>query len=263
MFEAIAKFGEREFSIWHDDAEDHVFKVISEAHAFYEASMLKELSRYLKPDNTVVDVGANIGNHAIFFAGVSEANVIAFEPNPRSYSLLLKNAEANKLSERIKARCLALSDSVGLTSWAPSSNPHNLGAATLEPGHDAGDVVLRTMDSELKGLAPRLIKIDTEGMEAHVLRGGLQIIEENRPILCIEAKTFDTFDEILDLLEPYRYLSVSTHNFSPTHVFLCETELVDWSALNLLSRSLAHNYIYLMDRIRETAEKAANSSNPK
>lgn len=52
-------------------------------------------------DKEVIDIGANIGDSAIYFAFRGATKVIAVEPLPKNYDSLKKNIELNKLSDRI------------------------------------------------------------------------------------------------------------------------------------------------------------------
>src|SRR5437867_8096389 len=63
---------------------------------------------------TLWDVGANVGTYALYAALRPAVSVIAFEPSPASHAALCQNVEANRLGERIRAFCVALSSRTGL-----------------------------------------------------------------------------------------------------------------------------------------------------
>ena len=66
---------------------------------FFEAMELEELRKVVKPGAHVVDVGANTGNHTIFFAGPMEAaSVVPFEPLPAAAAALRASVERNALT---------------------------------------------------------------------------------------------------------------------------------------------------------------------
>lgn len=131
-----------------------------------------------------LDIGANIGNHALFFAPHC-VEVWAFEPNPRTGVLLELNAT---LAPNVRVFKMGLSDSPGsATLHVPADN---IGMATLQPGA-AGQAVACTLAclDELPELADRrvaLVKIDVEGHEAPALRGGLQMLRRERPTVVFE-----------------------------------------------------------------------------
>ena len=66
-----------EFTLAHSDPDDHIFRTIQSSHSFYESPFLHYVSHFLSPGDRVIDVGANIGNHVVFFAGVCKCDAIA------------------------------------------------------------------------------------------------------------------------------------------------------------------------------------------
>lgn len=136
---------------------------------------------------TVLDIGANIGNHALYFADHFK-RVISFEPHPRTFKVLALNAE---LAPNIVCHNLGLSDHSGTAVL--SVNPSNIGKASIT--HNAGSssfsVEIRTLDS-MPGLEDvKLIKIDVEGHEHKVLSGARQTIRDRQPIILFEQHTDD------------------------------------------------------------------------
>lgn len=64
------------------DPQDHIFRWLEQQERFYEQEMLDFLAALVPAGGMVADVGANIGNHAVWFAGVMGCRVRAFEPIP-------------------------------------------------------------------------------------------------------------------------------------------------------------------------------------
>jgi FkbM family methyltransferase len=130
-----------------------------------------------------VDVGANIGNHALYFAIIRGATVHAFEPNPVALEYLNANVGANGADVHVHA--VGLSDADGRGEIAPAED---LGMARIEQ-KDSGEVELRSLDSYGLPAAPRIavLKVDVEGGEARVLVGALETIRTHRPIIAMEA----------------------------------------------------------------------------
>lgn len=157
------------------------------AGRFYEPEELEMIRQHCPPGAVFCDVGANVGNHALFalkFLRVSRA--ILFEPNPAAVALLQANIQLNGLA----ARCdlshlgLGLSDqpASGLGIEAPR---HNLGGARMTPGAGTLDVI--TGDAALAGVHVDFIKIDVEAMELQVLAGLAQTIARCRPRIMVEV----------------------------------------------------------------------------
>jgi FkbM family methyltransferase len=144
---------------------------------------------------TVLDVGANIGNHALFFSRYF-SRVVAFEPHPVTYQLLAFNAQfrpnitTHNFGLGDKAQTLELHEDA-LNAGA-SSAIH--GAQTSS--HDIPMQVKR-LDDVCRDLGPvDLVKIDVEGMEHGVLLGGAALIEAQKPVIVFEqlAQEFTAAD---------------------------------------------------------------------
>src|SRR5262249_895906 len=114
----------KDYSFVHADAEDHIFQHLQRG-GFYEASLVNRLSRLGKPGDVVMDAGANIGNHAVYFAGVCGCDVICFEPNPPAAQLLRFNIERNGLSRRVTIHEKALGERGASMRVDESGIPHN------------------------------------------------------------------------------------------------------------------------------------------
>lgn len=139
---------------------------------------------------TAIDVGASIGHHSVWFAAVCDLHVEAFEPV--YWWAVEANAEGHDITVH---RCL-LGDSEGVAGHE--------GIGRMRVG--AGDLPMRTLDSF--DLEPALLKIDTEGMEPQVLRGGLETIAQHRPVILAEAWGPNEHAAAAEILEPlgYRWL---------------------------------------------------------
>ena len=155
---------------------------------YYKNDILSSLMQLLT-DNTIsgacVDVGANIGNHAMFFAS-HFSQVLAFEQNPLPHRFLKLNQELS--NGVITSHQLALSDKSGTTKLA--TTPFNLGKSKVSSSSKT--VVLEIKTERFDNLAIDfqigLIKIDIEGHELEVLRGMQSLITNQRPLLAVETK---------------------------------------------------------------------------
>lgn len=155
----------------------------------YERAEFAALERVVRPGMTVVDVGANIGLHAVFFGSRIGASgrVFAFEPEPFNFRFLQTNVARNGLAN---VECLmqgagAHAGTLRLYLVEGTVGAHT--AAAVE-GATAIDVTVVRLDDALRDRAPRvdLIKIDVEGYEAQVLDGCAATLQRDRPALLIE-----------------------------------------------------------------------------
>jgi FkbM family methyltransferase len=137
----------------------------------------------LKPGDTFVDVGANIGYFTLLAASCVGQNgwCVAIEASPSIFDLLNENLELNNIGSRVRTVNLAASDQDGtLTVYGGPSG--NLGLTTMVPNHDLpiettiNAKPLKDILTEQEIGGARLIKIDVEGLEGPVVRGFLPIL---------------------------------------------------------------------------------------
>jgi FkbM family methyltransferase len=170
------------------------------------------------------DIGAHIGYHSLAFASLVGAGgqVVAFEPNPFNLSRMDMHLTRNPtLASRISVKTIALSDSSGVAEFrfsddvesSISSGGHLTSAlAPCDPwvyeSFGRTQVKTATID-ELVGsgeiAAPDVMKIDVEGAEAAVIRGGKEVIRLRRPILLVEVHHILQMLEVCQLLIGWGY----------------------------------------------------------
>lgn len=212
---------------WHNRFSDHILKILlrkrqrkvrlknypllacvpSDAvgqwivmHGLYEENLLISLFSTVFQDfflqfkeKAVIDGGANIGNHALFFSRYFK-QVIAFEPNPSSLKLLDANIFFNK-TKNIQVIPVGLSNKSAILPFF--EDPKNLGGSgfnfknpTNTPVQhlhvEKGDILL---EQNIENIPIALIKLDIEGDELNALQGLEKTICAHQPIILFEAHT--------------------------------------------------------------------------
>jgi FkbM family methyltransferase len=141
-------------------------------------SMVREL---VHPNMTVWDIGANVGLFS-FAAASLGARVLAVEPDTWLANLIHRSALLNKLPVTVLPA--AVSDHQGI-SQLYLSDDGKASNSLLGNGHTAQAVVAITLDALLEQFpAPQIVKIDVEGMEYAVLRGGQKVLQARPRIFC-------------------------------------------------------------------------------
>ena len=134
----------------------------------------------MKAGEVFLDVGANIGLYSLY-AALHGLTVYAFEPHAQNYAQLVQNIQLNNLSDQVKAYCAALTDET--YSWGTLYVSDRKAAGSL---HNFGEKKnFRKEASEFKDsqgcFATAMddlpwnfdhIKIDVDGIEEKVIRGG-------------------------------------------------------------------------------------------
>ena len=173
-------------------AIDNPFDIIQRHHLlgqFFEIGELKVLREVVGRGKTIVEVGANVGNHLAFYAQhMGSPKIFPFEPNPAAIDLLSKNIESNGLDTIVDRRGIGIGAGARFGTFSvvlPYEN--NLGAARLKDEGGTEQVEVYPLDERLKGEAVDFIKIDVEGMEFDVLNGASELIARNRPALMVEV----------------------------------------------------------------------------
>lgn len=184
------------------------------------------LRRFIGYGDVVLDVGANIGTHAIAFANLVGPTgcVHAFEPQRRTYLMLSGNVALNGLENVFchRAAVGAETGEIDLPPLPPADMVANFGAIRIRRAADDGEKApLITIDS-LNLPNCQLIKIDVEGMEADVAAGAKQTIERCRPFIFLENNDKESSKRIDAILKQIGYRAYwSIHSYYSGANFYC------------------------------------------
>ena len=194
-------------------------KPISSAER-HKLSVFESLS---KDAALFLDIGAYAGLFALIAARANgDLKAVAFEIVPENYLLLLRNIIANDLVGRIEARLCGLG-----AAHSTLVMPAQFGAASYLSSISLGSkfeqgvaIPVAPLDDQLEEVRGSvLMKIDVEGFEAQVFRGGEKFIRAHRPdIICeILPGADESCRLITDLLEPLGYRWYSFEDSGLTH----------------------------------------------
>jgi FkbM family methyltransferase len=173
------------------------------------------LSSLIEPGALVLDIGANIGTHALAFSRfvTSRGHVVAIEAQERAYKLLGLNMALNGVAHVNCVRALVGREtSVRFVPPDDGAPRTDLGAISFlepAPAHDGGcfltPLPMITLDN-LSFERCDLIKIDVEGMELDVLLGAEKTIARHRPPIYFEQTREQRFPETFDLFRAAGYV---------------------------------------------------------
>jgi FkbM family methyltransferase len=177
------------------DGREHLSAVLYwEGWQGFEPETQAVVAKLLPHCRVVLDVGAYMGYYALLAAvGHPERRVYAFEPVPASFARLTANLGANGLAN-VRAVHAAVGETEGEVPlyvpggvWLPSHSSTRAGFRAAERVQMVPAVRLDAF-VEREGVGPvDLIKIDTEGTEDEVLRGGRALVERDRPWIVCEV----------------------------------------------------------------------------
>lgn len=157
----------------------------------YEPPTARLIAGLIQPGDTVIDIGANAGFFTLLAATrVKESGrVLAFEPIPAVRAALERNIKLNGV-RWVSLHGVALSNAVGTLTMYEGPRNHR-GLSSLRPLDQAAathSVAVKRLDDWLPVLGRvKLIKLDVEGAEQHVVEGMAALISRDMPYIVVEV----------------------------------------------------------------------------
>jgi FkbM family methyltransferase len=184
----------------------------------HEPTLQQALAAVVRPGMVVYDIGAHVGSIALGMAGLvgRSGRVVAFEADPETAENLMENRDRNGLTTLLEIVSFAVwSHSSSRISFRRGGKKRSHGGVEMEgqyPVLGSGEVIeipAITLDDFVAngGLIPQLIKIDVEGAEYEVLRGGERLFLTQRPLIVAEVHHKQAADQITSWLPTHQYRS--------------------------------------------------------
>jgi FkbM family methyltransferase len=221
----------------------------------FEKSTVGTLRELVKPGDVAFDIGANIGAHTLGLAKSVGANgkVYAFEPSDFAFAKLRANLALNpELAARTQTLQVLLAgtndqprpDQI-YASWPlesqPSVHPKHRGRLVAMTG-----ATVETLDHFVERHRVdhvNLIKLDVDGHELPVLRGGFDTLRRLQPTLLMEmspyihAEQHQSFADLITLLKDagYRIEDASSRKPLPLEAPELERLIPDGASINVVA----------------------------
>jgi FkbM family methyltransferase len=192
----------------------YVYLADADASALYffntlcgsEIKIIKFLIKNFKDDDIFYDIGANYGFYTLLAQEfITEGEIHAFEPNPKIFKLLRENSRLD-IYKNTFLNEMALSDKTGETEFFDREISRHSGASSLiKHRHFLKYKVIKvrttTLDDYISNhKPPTIMKIDVEGGEPVVLKGGLELLKKYSPIIIMEFLPDDLHREAVNIL---------------------------------------------------------------
>lgn len=235
--------------------DDYIPGKIKKEDKFYESVFLEYLSKFHKKNGIIIDVGANIGNHSIFFGKVLQAEIIAIEPEPHNTFFFDFNIRINKLNKQVTlletavgeingSICIEMNvrNNYGSFTAKPNANPNSSPVSdpmAIEVPVKTIDYLLINNNVNLENIS--IIKLDVEGMEVEALRGALSVIKKSLPAIAVECFRHEDLINIEKILKQFDYFAVEVVNATPTFVYITKKNLYHLNRYEYHLRELAVN----------------------
>jgi FkbM family methyltransferase len=221
---------------------NYSFRFIPQYHKYYpnnyEQANFRFFAQHLKEGMTCLDIGAQFGLMSILFAKYFDCIVFGFEPTPFTVGIFKKNVELNNMQSKITVIPKAISSKDGDCTFyindIEGANSNSLINYTQGNEHRTPyKVELTSIDNFLAGKKIDFIKIDAEGEELEVLKGGIKAITAYRPIMLLAlhppmiSARGDSLRQIWDLLVSLHYTVHNESNTFNESTFCSNTGLFD------------------------------------
>ncbi len=183
----------------------------------HEPEVQNAISAMVHPGDVVYDVGAHLGSLALGTARLvgSSGRVVAFDGDPENVERLRENSMRNHLDSCIQVVHAAVwsHQSASAISFRRGKSQASQGGVESDgqrPVLADGEIIpvpVTTLDDFVAagGPLPQLVKIDVEGGEYEVLRGGSTLFANHRPQIVVEVHHQEAAHKIAAWLDDFRY----------------------------------------------------------
>lgn len=197
----------------------------SDNYSIWEDEQITIFYNLVNPNEklNIIDIGANVGLYSLYAKFLPNATFYAYEPVPLNFKLLNDNLKLNNI-ENVKTFDIAISNEqkTNIINVCKSHcGLHTMGNNPLRFNDiEQLSVNTDTLDNLFynKNIKVDFIKIDTEGYEFYILKGGINTIKTYKPIIQIEYNPINmkqcdiTETELCKLIEDLDYKIINRYN---------------------------------------------------
>lgn len=227
----------KNFELFANDRNEYFAQM---RNGTYDGYIYKSINDIDLNGKTVLDIGCHIGYHSFCFSQLvgEKGKVFAIDPNPFNLDRLKIIGKKNSLMNNIEICDVGISETIGEIDFNFSSNVDDMtssggyidGTITpladsiyLDAGFVKKKVKVTTLDQfvykyEIEDLS--IIKIDVEGHEANVLKGGVETFKKKSPVVLIEIHTVKAMYDSDQIMKDSGYDSDLIHHEEDGRVFL-------------------------------------------
>ncbi len=215
-----------------------------------ETKIIKFLIKNFKDDDIFYDIGANYGFYTLLAQEfITKGEIHAFEPNPKIFKLLRENSRLD-IYKNTFLNEMALSDKTGETEFFDREISGHSGGSSLVKYQYLKYKVIKvrttTLDDYISNhKPPTIMKIDVEGGESLVLKGGLELLKKYSPMIIMEFFPDDLHREAVNILFNSGYRAFKIDN---------DGNLSIMNEQDLLREDVPHEQNYVFKRIEKKYE---------
>jgi FkbM family methyltransferase len=207
-FVSFHREGDNAVNFFINDESDEIQRQNARGK-FYEIDELQRISGSVGKGARILDIGANIGNHMLFFAKIMQAAIVVpIEPTPRGARHLRENAELNFV-KNVDFSFLGRAFGAGPGRGRLIEPEGNLGGSRIR-SEGGGEIEIIDADSALGAREFDFVKIDVEGSEIDVLKGMPKLIARCKMQMYVEVNEYNE-TRFHEWLRGTKYKSLWTH----------------------------------------------------
>lgn len=128
---------------------------------------------FLRPNELLGDIGANIGALSVAAAGVAKARVVAMEPVPATFAALRDNIAINGLAERVQAHAAGAGETEGTLNFSTGRG----GSDRIMTDGTGQAIPVLPLDAVFAE-TPSMLVLDVEGFEPAVVKGASRLLSD-------------------------------------------------------------------------------------
>jgi FkbM family methyltransferase len=205
----------------------------------YEPETFRFFREYLKPGDTVLDIGGHIGLFAVVAARLTGrgGKVYSFEPTPFTRGVLQEVVDLNGCGDIVEVRREAVTSTRGEMTFFDTGDEISNANSLVRTGRSKVEMRVPTVSidefSAERELKIDCLKIDVEGAELDVLKGAHETFLNDRPVARLGlhppfiAQNGQTLEEVWRLLSEYKLDVVFDDKTVSREWFCSQTELFD------------------------------------
>lgn len=211
----------------HNNKEDYLSRCINDYKQFYEYELLDFIKKRFPNQKNMIDIGANIGNHSLFFSKFIDCDYIySFEPFEKNISIFRENLKS------YQDKCILYTNALSNTNSKKilyNSEKDNYGGFSLHKQEKSftvmNEIEVKTLDSfQLDNIT--FMKIDVENHENEVLLGARDTILKCKPIICLE-NSHHFFSNIFSDPEPHQQI-LNKYGYIKLYSNVCNSGMDIW-----------------------------------
>lgn len=212
-------YKEKKYFMESSNEEECLFKCWKRSKTFYELKLLEEIKRK-DLRGIYIDLGANIGNHSVFFATQCKCEKLyCIEASNIIAEILEKNIKRNVFNLPYRIYVSSIADKKRRGRLSEIDNFH-LGKTRLilEEKGDIETVTIDDLFEEMRDVV--VLKMDIEGSELMAIKGAKTFLRYNSPLISAEFHDKKDFEEFKEILKIYGYQTDGiNYGVSPTYIF--------------------------------------------